>query len=103
MTILNLLIKQNPLRKFIQYFSLLLCFALITTGLPAQETVEINGQDIGSWFERNWMWVTGAVVLLLILLIALSRGRSGKVRKTTTVVKDTYGNVKSVTTTEEKP
>lgn len=65
----------------------------------AQEQVEINGQDVGSWFSRNWMWVTGGVVLLL-LIIAFSRSSSR--RRTTTVVKDSYGNVKSVTTTDEK-
>jgi len=94
-------IHQNPVRKFITVISSMLIFTLISSGLFAQETVEINGQDVGSWFERNWMWVTGAV--LLLLLIALFSGRSRKTRKTTTVVKDTYGNVKSVTTTEEKP
>jgi hypothetical protein len=38
----------------------------------------------------------------LIILLASSRRKAG-IRRTTTVVKDTYGNVKSVTTTEEKP
>ncbi|RYZ49058.1 MAG: hypothetical protein EOP49_17195 [Sphingobacteriales bacterium] len=67
----------------------------------AQENVEINGHDVGSWFANNWMYVVGGVILLLLIIILASRS-SGKVRKTTTVVKDTYGNVKSVTTTEEK-
>ena len=93
--------NQNLVRKFIANLSLFLMFTLVSLSLFAQETVEINSQDIGSWFERNWMWVAGAV--LLLLLIALFSGRSKKTRKTTTVVKDTYGNVKSVTTTEEKP
>jgi Na+/proline symporter len=75
---------------------------LLSTGAFSQESVEINGQDVGSWFERNWMWVSGAVLLLLLIIIFSSRS-SGKIKKTTTVVKDTYGNVKSVTTTEEKP
>ena len=101
MAIRNSLVNQNPIRKFIPCFVLLLLFAFLGGGVYAQETVEINGQDVGSWFERNWMWVTGAV--LLLLLIVLVSGRSRKTRKTTTVVKDTYGNVKSVTTTEEKP
>ena len=93
--------NQNLVRKFIANLSLFLMFTLVSLSLFAQETVEINSQDIGSWFERNWMWVAGGV--LLLLLIALFSGRSRKTRKTTTVVKDTYGNVKSVTTTEEKP
>ncbi|MHA4844378.1 hypothetical protein ACX0G7_09450 [Flavitalea antarctica] len=103
MTILRPSINQTKVRKISMYFSLLLSFALISTGLFAQETVEINGQDLGTWFERNWMWVAGGVLLLLILIFAMSGKKSSKVRKTTTVVKDTYGNVKSVTTTEEKP
>jgi protein-S-isoprenylcysteine O-methyltransferase Ste14 len=78
-----------------------LFFLLISIASFAQQPVEINGQDVGSWFERNWMWVTGAVVLLLLIILFSSRG--GRTRKTTTVVKDDYGNVKSVTTTEEKP
>ncbi|HTE25011.1 hypothetical protein [Flavitalea sp.] len=101
MVIHKALNNQNPIRKFIAGFSLMLIFALLSTGLYAQESVEINGQDVGSWFERNWMWITGAV--LLLLLIVLFSTRSRRTRKTTTVVKDTYGNVKSVTTTEEKP
>jgi hypothetical protein len=93
--------NQILVRKFIANLSLLLLFTMVSLSLFAQETVEINSQDIGSWFERNWMWVAGAA--LLLLLIVLFSGRSKKTRKTTTVVKDTYGNVKSVTTTEEKP
>jgi len=97
----SVLSNQNPGRKFIGFFSFLLMFILISTGVMAQETVEINGTDVGSWFERNWMWVVGGVILLLLIILLSSRSKG--VRKTTTVVKDTYGNVKSVTTTEEKP
>mgnify|MGYP005812097283 CR=1 FL=1 len=59
----------------------------------------ITEQEVGSWFERNWMWVTGAIVLLL-LIVLFSGGRRRS--KTTTVVKDDFGNVKSVSTTEVK-
>ena len=64
----------------------------------AQEKVEVNGHDVGSWFENNWMWVAGVVVVLILLLLASGGGRSR--RKTTTVVKDRFGDVKRVTTTE---
>ena len=76
-------------------------FVLIAAQLTAfaQEQVEINGQDVGSWFSRNWIWVTGVVVVLLLIIVF---SRSSSRRRTTTVVKDTYGNVKSVTTTDEK-
>jgi hypothetical protein len=90
--------RVNPIAR---HGFFLLASLLAATVTFAQESVEINGHDVGSWFSRNWMWVTGAVLLLLLIL--LFAGRSRKVRKTTTVVKDTYGNVKSVTTTEEKP
>jgi cytochrome bd-type quinol oxidase subunit 2 len=65
----------------------------------AQEQVEINGHDVGSWFSRNWMWITGGVILLLLIILF---SRSSSKRRTTTVVKDPYGNVKSVTTTETR-
>jgi protein-S-isoprenylcysteine O-methyltransferase Ste14 len=93
----NLISKQFS--RLSAFFLLFVLFALTNT-VTAQETVEINGQDVGSWFERNWMWVTGGVILLLLIIGLASRGSRSK--KTTTIVKDTYGNVKSVTTTEEK-
>ncbi|RYY24638.1 MAG: hypothetical protein EOO04_12765 [Chitinophagaceae bacterium] len=72
---------------------------VISNPVFAQETVEINGQDVGSWFENNWIWVVGGVLLLILIIALASRG--SRSRKTTTIVKDTAGNVKSVTTTEE--
>ena len=101
MLIRNVFGGQGKLQKILPFVSTLVFLILVSTGLVAQETVEINGQDVGSWFSRNWMWVTGAVLLLLLIVLMSSRSR--RTRKTTTVVKDTYGNVKSVTTTEEKP
>jgi len=66
----------------------------------AQDKIEIDKQEVGNWFQRNWIWVAaGAVVLVLI--IALS-GRSKTQRKITTVTKDDMGNVKRVVTTEER-
>ena len=64
----------------------------------AQDKVEVNGHDVGYWFETHWVWIAGAIVLLVIIVL-LSGGSSTK-RKSTTVVKDSNGNVKSVTTTE---
>jgi hypothetical protein len=82
---------------------------LATIQLHAQDKVEIDTQEVKSWLETNWIWVTAGVVLLL-LIVFLGRGSrtvnnrtiSGGERKTTTVVKDAQGNVQSVTTTEEK-
>jgi len=97
----NLVTNQNLISKFVRVTSFLLFLMVLSSGLMAQASVEINNQDVGSWFSRNWMWVVGGVVLLLLIILLSSKSRG--VRKTTTVVKDTYGNVKSVTTTEEKP
>jgi hypothetical protein len=65
----------------------------------AQDKVEVNGHDVGSWFANHWVWVAGAVVLLIIILLIATGGSSRS--KSTTVVKDSFGNVKSVTTTEK--
>lgn len=66
----------------------------------AQETqVEINGNDVGSWFSRNWLWVTGGVVLLLILLL-FSGGSSRRSHSKTTVYRKGDGTVSRTTTTE---
>ncbi len=91
----------NHISGFSAILFVVLAF-LAGSPLLAQETVEINGQDVGTWFQRNWMWVVGGVLLLLLIIGFSSRG-SSRVKKTTTIVKDNYGNVKSVTTTEEKP
>ncbi len=64
----------------------------------AQEKVNVNGHDVGTWFSHNWMWITIAIVVLLILLLSVSGGTK---RKTTTIVRDNEGSIKSVTTKEE--
>jgi flagellar biosynthesis/type III secretory pathway M-ring protein FliF/YscJ len=73
---------------------------LLSFAAQAQNKVEIDTQEVKSWFENNWIWIAGGVVLLLLVML-LSRRRGGQ-RKTTTVIKDPDGHVKSVTTTEEK-
>jgi hypothetical protein len=65
----------------------------------AQKNVEVNGNDVGSWFSRNWMWISGVIVVLLLLLL-FSGG--GKKRKTTIIEKDNMGDTKTITKTEEK-
>lgn len=73
---------------------------LSTTMVRAQDKIEIDKGEIGSWFERNWMWVAGGVVILLLIAL-LGRGNGGR-RKTTTVIKDADGKTKSITTVEEQ-
>ena len=77
----------------------ILLFLLIQVPALAQDKVTINEAEVSSWFARNWMWVAGGVVLLLLIVLF---GRGSSRRKTTTVVKDQYGDVRSVTTTEVK-
>jgi hypothetical protein len=70
----------------------------LVSAVHAQADVEVAGQDVGTWFKNNWMWVAGLVLLLIIILLSIGGKRK---RKSTTVVKDDLGNVKSVTRTEE--
>lgn len=73
-------------------------FVAFHTVLLAQgATVEVNGQDVGSWFGRNWMWIAGLVVLLLIIILA--GGSSRRRNSRTTVVTDRNGEVRRSTTT----
>ncbi len=95
----------QPILNVARKAYLLLLFTLISLYSFAQDKVTLDTEEVESWFERNWMWVAGAVVFIILLaLLTGSRNRktrTGNQRKTTTVVKDTDGNVKSVTTTEE--
>jgi cell division protein FtsW (lipid II flippase) len=85
-----------------QGIKLLNVVILMLSGIivQAQDKIQIDKEEIGSWFERHWIWVAGGLVLILIIAL-LSRGKAGS-RRTTTVVKDAQGHTKSVTTTEEK-
>lgn len=76
-------------------------FMLSSLALQAQDKIDINTEEVESWFERNWMWVAaGVILLLLIVLFSRNRANHGS-RRTTTVIKDADGQTKSVTTTEE--
>lgn len=68
----------------------------------AQESpdVKVNGQDVGSWFNRYWIWVVGAVILLLLIII-FSRGSNRRKRTDSTVTRDNFGNISSTSTTTE--
>ncbi len=59
---------------------------------------EIKGEDVGSWFSQNWLWVAGGVVLLLLILLLGSSSRRSRVTTTTT---NRNGDVRRTTTTEE--
>ncbi len=59
---------------------LLILIPLLTLQITslAQTKVEVNDHDVGSWIGRNWMWVVGIIVLLIILLLFTGRGRKDK-------------------------
>lgn len=79
-------------------------FACLGLVAQAQDKVNLDTEKVESWLEKNWMWVAGAVLLLIIIAVLSSRGartRQINQRKTTTVIKDPEGNVKSITTTED--
>jgi hypothetical protein len=69
--------------------------------LLAQESpkVEINGNDVGSWFSRNWIWVVGIVLLLVIFL--LFSGSSSRKTRTTVVRRDDGTVTRSSTVVDE--
>jgi hypothetical protein len=91
--------QQYIIKQSIRFFNFVVLM-LSAIMVRAQDKIEIDKQEIGSWFERNWIWVAGGM-LLIILIVLISRGKAGS-RKTTTVIKDGQGHTKSVTTTEEK-
>jgi len=70
------------------------------------QTVKINGENIGSWLSHNWMWVAGGVILLLLLIGVLSggsrRSRTPVTKKTTIVREEDASGVVRTTTTEIK-
>ena len=81
-------------------FMAVTCNSLV---LFAQDKIEIDKEEIGSWFQHNWLWVAGGVLLLLLIVVLASGGnKSITRRKTTTVIKDPEGHTKSITTVEEQ-
>jgi len=91
---------KKIINRALAFFLPLLVMLFIQVPLYAQDKIKIDEAEVSSWFARNWMWVAGGVVLLL-LIVLFGRSSSSR-RKTTTVVKDQYGDVRSVTTTEVK-
>ena len=83
-----------------KYFLASILASLLALQTYAQEKVEINGQDVGSWFSRNWMWVVGGIVLLILIILFSGGSSTRRQQKTTTIVKDDLGNTKRVVTTE---
>ena len=98
--------KSNEMRSFIintvRAITLVLLFSLITmTGFSQDNTVNVNGEDIGAWFSRNWIWVAGGFVVLLLLIGLFNSGSRSK-RKTTIVREEDANGIIRTTTTEIK-
>ena len=90
---------KQPTIRFAGYILFSILLLTVQLSALAQDNIKVTEAEVSSWFSRNWMWVVAGVILLLLIVI-FSRG--GSRRKTTTVVKDQYGDVRSVTTTEVK-
>ena len=62
--------------------------------------VEVNGNDVGSWFSQNWIWVVAVFAILLIVLLFSGGTRNNR----TTVVhkNDGLGNRTTTTTQTEE-
>ena len=83
-----------------KYFWAFVPALILSLQTYAQEKVEVNTQDISSWFSANWMWVVGGIVLLIIIILFSGGSSRTRQQKTTTIVKDDFGNTKRVVTTE---
>ena len=81
----------------------MISFLLTGIIVNAQDKINIDKGEIKTWFENNWLWVVGGLVIVFLLVAALSRRAAGRLgsRRTTTVIKDEHGKTKSVVTTEE--
>ena len=63
-----------------------------STGTSRSTTVTTETTTTTEWYTEPWVWVVGGAVLLIIL-VALLRGNSGKDKEVTrtTVIKDNRG------------
>ncbi|MEO7530505.1 MAG: hypothetical protein ABIS69_03810 [Sediminibacterium sp.] len=66
-------------------FAFALMLMVFQNTLLAQDVkAEIKGEEVGSWFSQNWLWVAGVVVVLLLILLFSSSSRRSSVTSTTT-------------------
>jgi len=88
--------KQSKLGIWIALASIF----IIAFQIPviAQDSLPAASSRVASWMQRNWLWIAGAIILIVLLATMSSRPRVK--RTTTTVEKDDLGNVTSVTTTK---
>jgi hypothetical protein len=80
-------------------FAFLLVLLTFQNTISAQDVkAEIKGEEVGSWFSQNWLWVAGVALVLLIILFSSSSRRSSRSITTTT---NRNGDVRRTTTTQE--
>ena len=85
--------------KFLGFFLFFTIMAI--TSFSQDNTVNVNGEDIGAWFSRNWIWVAGGFVVLLLLIGLFSSGKRSR-HKTTIVREEDANGIIRTTTTEIK-
>jgi hypothetical protein len=94
--------KGSLLINACKAFTIFLLLSMISiAGFSQDNTINVNGEDIGAWFSRNWMWVAGGFVVLLLLIGLFSSGSRTK-RKTTIVREEDANGIIRTTTTEIK-
>ena len=85
--------KKSVILKTVNKFLLLVIFSSLQLLTLAQDstatshTTKTTTTTSTSFEMQPWMWITGGVVLLL-LIIALARGGSRTEKVSTTVIKD---------------
>ena len=93
---------MKSIQNTVKSTALLLLFSFITLlGFGQDKTININGEDLGTWFSRNWIWVAAGFVVLLLLIGLFSSGSRSR-RKTTIVREEDANGIVRTTTTEIK-
>lgn len=86
----------NNLKYKVLAFALML-IAFQNTLFAQDVKAEIKGDDVGSWFSNNWLWVAGVVLVILLIVLFSSGSRRSKSTVTST---NSNGNVNRTTTTD---
>lgn len=95
--------RKTFVKQFSRFCLTILSVFFFQLWVIAQDTkVEINGNDVGSWFSRNWVWVTLGIVILVIFLLISGNSRSSRHR--TTIFRNSKGEITKteITKSEEE-
>ncbi len=92
----------NTVNAGLKAFAATMFFLLSEFAANAQDgKIEVDGEQIGNWFQQHWLWVAAGVVALLMLIGLLSSGSRSR-RRTTIVREESADGVVRTTTTEIK-